>query len=64
MKVQTIAGLIPLLPAVGLPAGALGRPAGSASAWPASARRWTESGGSMVGRVREVGDERDGARSR
>jgi hypothetical protein len=58
MKVQTIAGLIPLLPAVGLPVNGAG-PTGRLVERLARVRsRWEESGGSMTGRVREVGDER------
>ncbi len=58
IKVQTIAGLIPLLPAVGLPmriadsAGRLGK------RFARLRESWLEEGGSLVGRVRELGDER------
>jgi hypothetical protein len=58
MKVQTIAGLIPLLPAAGLPANGRGPAGRLADRLARVRRRWEEGGGSMEGRVREVGDER------
>ena len=58
MKVQTIAGLIPLLPAVGLPANGAGSAGRLGERLARVRRRWEESGGSMAGRVRKVDDER------
>jgi Mannosylglycerate hydrolase MGH1-like glycoside hydrolase domain len=58
VKVQTIAGLLPLLPAVGLPpratelAGRLGKRFSRLRA------AFEETGGTMIGRVRGLGDER------
>jgi Mannosylglycerate hydrolase MGH1-like glycoside hydrolase domain len=56
VKVQTISGLLPVLPAVGLPMGiaqhaTLGRRLGRLR------ESWVETGGSLVGRVRQLGDE-------
>jgi hypothetical protein len=58
VKVQTIAGLIPLLPAVGLPANGTGSTGRLGERLARVRRRWEESGGTMAGRVREVGEER------
>ena len=58
VKVRTIAGLIPLLPAAGLPmseadaAGRLGK------RFARVRDNWTTTGGSLVGRVRDTGDNR------
>jgi len=57
VKVQTISGLIPILPAAVLSTRADHAPALSARL--ARLRRtWEDLGGSMVGRVRELGDDR------
>jgi hypothetical protein len=58
VKVQTISGLIPVLPAIDLPpravevAGALGK------RFARLRESWAEAGGASVGRVQELGDER------
>ncbi|MEI6620711.1 MAG: glucosidase [Actinomycetes bacterium] len=58
IKVRTIAGLIPLLPAIGLPQ----RDAESADLlgkrFARIRRNWSQQGGSMLGRVHEQGDDR------
>jgi hypothetical protein len=58
VRVQTIAGLIPLLPAVGLPMHAADRAGTLGKRFARVRRGWEEAGGSMVGRVREAGDGR------
>ena len=58
VKVQTISGLIPVLPAVGLPTnwvettGALGK------RFARFRERWAETGGGGIGHVQDVGDQR------
>ena len=54
VRVRTIAGLIPLLPAVALPVQAEGADAGLAKRFERVRRRWLEGGGDMLGRVRDV----------
>ncbi|HEX2304458.1 MAG TPA: hypothetical protein VHH57_12595 [Gaiella sp.] len=58
VKVQTVAGLIPLLPGVALPAWALEAATRLGKRFARVRERWQESGGSMLGRVRVSGDER------
>ncbi len=58
VKVRTIAGLIPLLPAAGLPmpeADAVGR---LGKRFARVRDNWAKTGGSLVGRVRDTGDKR------
>jgi hypothetical protein len=58
VKVQTVAGLIPLLPGVALPAWALDAATRLGKRFARVRKRWEESGGSLLGRVRVSGDER------
>jgi hypothetical protein len=58
VRVKTIAGLIPLLPAVGLPMPAADTAHQLGKRFARLRERWVETGGDMVGRLREVGDER------
>ena len=62
VKVQTISGLIPLLPAVGLPADAADAASRLGKRFARLRESWTETGGSMVGRVRAARRPADGAR--
>jgi len=58
VKVRTISGLIPLLPAVGLPAGAADAANRLGKRFARLRDAWAESGGTLgVGRVRGEGDE-------
>lgn len=54
VRVRTIAGLIPLLPAVALPVRGQGADDGLAKRFERVRRRWVESGGDLLGRVRDV----------
>jgi hypothetical protein len=54
VKVRTIAGLIPLLPAVGLPRPKAEMVDRLGKAFARIRARWTEQGGTLVGRVREI----------
>jgi hypothetical protein len=56
VKVQTVAGLIPLLPGVALPAWALEAATRLGKRFARVRERWEESGGSLIGRVRQTGD--------
>jgi hypothetical protein len=58
VRVQTVAGLIPLLPAVAIPARAQAVATRLGKRFARLRDRWQESGGSMLGRVRLSGDER------
>ena len=58
VRVQTISGLIPALPAVGLPSKAVEVASKLGKRFARLRDSWTETGGSMIGRVREIGDER------
>jgi hypothetical protein len=58
VKVRTISGLIPLLPAVGLPADAAAVANLLGKRFARLRDNWTESGGTLVGRVRQLGDQR------
>jgi hypothetical protein len=58
VKVRTISGLIPLLPAVGLPAGAADAANRLGKRFARLRENWTEAGGTLVGRVRQLGDQR------
>src|SRR6478672_7705921 len=58
VKVRTISGLIPLLPAVGLPADAADVASLLGKRFVRLRDNWTESGGTLVGRVRRLGDQR------
>ena len=58
VKVRTIAGLIPLLPAVGLPADAADAAKLLGKRFARFRDNWAETGGSLVGRVRQLGDRR------
>ena len=55
---QTISGLIPVLPAVGLPPTAVEAASTLGKRFARLRESWAETGGSTVGRVRELGDER------
>jgi Mannosylglycerate hydrolase MGH1-like glycoside hydrolase domain len=57
VKVQTIAGLLPILPAVGLPAAVADRADALGKRFARLRARWAETGGGSVGWVREVDDE-------
>jgi Mannosylglycerate hydrolase MGH1-like glycoside hydrolase domain len=57
VRVQTVAGLIPLLPGVALPARALEAATRLGKRFARVRERWQESGGGMLGRVRVSGDE-------
>ncbi len=58
VKVRTISGLIPLLPAVGLPADAADAAKLLGKRFARFRDSWAETGGSLVGRVRQLGDRR------
>ena len=58
VKVQTISGLIPVLPAVGLPAKAVALADKLGKRFARLREGWEETGGSMIGRVRETPDGR------
>ena len=58
VKVQTISGLIPLLPAVGLSTKAVEAASKVGKRFARLRANWAETGGSGLGRMREVGDER------
>ena len=58
VKVQTISGLIPVLPAVGLPAKAVALADKLGKRFARLREGWEETGGSMIGRVRETADGR------
>ena len=58
VKVQTISGLIPVLPAVDLPPRAVEAASTLGKRFARLRERWAAAGGSRVGRVQEVGDER------
>jgi hypothetical protein len=58
VKVRTISGLIPLLPAVGLPANAAEIAHRLGKRFARLRESWTETGGTLVGRVRQLGDQR------
>jgi hypothetical protein len=57
VKVQTISGLIPILPAVGLPLAAADRASNLGKRFARLRESWEDSGGTMVGRVRQLGDQ-------
>ena len=58
VRVKTIAGLIPLLPAVTVPAPTAESGAQLGKRFARIRERFLETGGSLVGRVRELGDRR------
>jgi hypothetical protein len=58
VRVQTVAGLIPLLPGVALPSRALEVATRLGKRFARVREQWEESGGTMLGRVRLSGDER------
>ena len=58
VKVQTISGLIPVLPAVGLPTKAVEAASKLGKRFARLRETWVETGGGAVGLVREIGDER------
>jgi hypothetical protein len=58
VKVRTISGLIPLLPAVGLPAGVADAASLLGKRFARLRDNWTETGGNLVGRVRQLGNQR------
>jgi hypothetical protein len=58
VKVQTISGLIPVLPAVGLPTKAVEAASKLGKRFARLRESWEETGVNMVGRVHEIGDER------
>ncbi len=58
IKVRTIAGLIPLLPAAGLSAAAAATVDEVDKRFARVRQNWVDAGGSMVGRVREIGGQR------
>jgi hypothetical protein len=58
VKVQTISGLLPVLPAVGLPTRATDLADTLGKRFARLRREFEETGGSMIGRVRGLGDER------
>jgi hypothetical protein len=58
VKVQTISGLIPVLPAVGLPAQAVALADRLGKRFARLREGWEETGGSMIGRARETADGR------
>ncbi len=58
VRVQTIAGLIPLLPAVGVPLHSVEQADRLGKRFARARQSWEETGGSMVGRVREIGEGR------
>ena len=58
VRVQTISGLIPLLPAVGLPVPAVDSAGRLGKSFARLRDRWVEMGGSTIGRVRDLGDRR------
>jgi hypothetical protein len=58
VKVRTIAGLIPLLPAAGLSVAAAATADDVGKRFARVRQNWVDAGGSMVGRVRQVGGQR------
>ena len=58
VKVQTISGLLPVLPAVGLPPRAVELAGTLGKRFSRLREKWTASGGNRVGRVQELGDQR------
>jgi hypothetical protein len=58
VKVQTISGLIPVLPAVGLPSKAVALAEKLGKRFARLREGWEETGGSMLGRARETADGR------
>jgi hypothetical protein len=58
VKVRTISGLIPVLPAVGLPAQAVALAEKLGKRFARLREGWAETGGTMIGRVRETADGR------
>ena len=58
VKVQTISGLIPVLPAVDLPPRAVDVAGSLGKRFARLRESWAEAGAGSVGRVQEVGDER------
>ena len=58
VRVKTIAGLIPLLPAVALPLPTADSARRLGKRFARLRQRFLETGGSLVGRVRELGDRR------
>jgi len=58
VKVRTIAGLIPLLPAVGLPVREADTADKLGKRFARVRQNWEAAGGNMTGRVREIGDQR------
>jgi hypothetical protein len=58
VKVQTISGLIPVLPAFDLPPRAVEAASSLGKRFARLRESWAAAGGSTVGRVQEVGDER------
>jgi hypothetical protein len=57
VRVQTISGLIPLLPAVGLPRQFATRVDSLGKRFARLRQSFAETGGSLIGRVRQVGDD-------
>ena len=64
MKVQTISGLIPVLPAVGLPTKAVEAASKLGKRFARLREGWAETGGGVVGRVHEDRRRADGCSSR
>jgi hypothetical protein len=58
VRVQTIAGLLPLLPAVGLPPRALEAAEKLGKRFGRLRETFEETGGTLIGRVRQLGDDR------
>ena len=58
VKVKTVSGLIPVLPAVGLPTKAVEVASTLGKRFARLRASWEETGGALVGRVRVLGDER------
>jgi hypothetical protein len=58
VRVQTIAGLLAVLPAIRLPRGAVEAAGRLGKRFTRLRERWAQDGGSAVGRVQELGDER------
>jgi hypothetical protein len=58
VRVQTISGLLPVLPAAGLPQRAVDLAERLGKRFARLRQTWEETGGTMVGRVRATGDER------
>jgi hypothetical protein len=57
VRVQTISSLLPVLPAVGLPRGATATAERLGKRFARFRQRFDETGGSMIGRVRRLGDD-------